>query len=1100
MITIWLGRAGAAWDEAARLTGEARKQETPVVLLVPQQYTLTAERFLMDSLDAAGFFDVDVVSPARLSQRVFAQAGVSARTRIDSRGKAMAVARTLLTEKENLHFYESAARRQGLTDRLGKLIGDLKRAQLGPEALAAYAEGLPEGAEAEKLHDLSLLYAAYEGLLAGRFVYGEDVQNELIRRLPQAGLIRGARLIVCGFDLITEETGRLMIAAASAAESVHLILCDDRADEAFAPITDSVTRFCERLQQAGVRWTVAETEPRRDVLPPDIRWLERQVLASRPQPFQGVPGAVRLYAAPNPYAEASHAAEEILTLYAAGVPFSDIQVLCLKEETYFSVLDAVLTAWRIPHQLSRKLAAADVGAGRFLLCALRAVSGRYRPEDMIALIKTGFAGLTEDEVFRLENLILANGLRGGMFQKPFLRGGDEAIALEDARARLMEPLERLRVSLHDARGARESLTAMFGYLADTGAYDRLCADAERLEAEGRQAAASQLKQTWKTLMSLLDQMYELANDDRLTGEESVRLLTAGLEASELSALPQDAGSVLCGRLGNAALTHPAYLFVLGLNDPGTAGDGGGLLTNEESASLQERLRVYLALDDEGREQMARLDLYKALSAPRKGLYLSHAQALQDGTALRAHPMLRAIRECLPALIEEGGVTAPQGASRPLAVTPALEGMGRRLREGSLTGEWADAWRYLCRHEEQAARALLRGFDPPDPQAPLPPDVTHQLFLDRVSSVGRLETFAVCPFRHFVRYGLKPVERGEWKLKPTDQGSFYHRALEGFTRLLPSLPDWPNVTRAQVTALMNRAADSAADDLMQGVLSDSATARTEARRYRRLLGRVAWQFTEIARHSAFRPEQGDAELRFGYDDDGLPPVRLTLEDGSQVLVRGIVDRVERWRGDNGVYLRVIDFKMPDLALAPDKVYWGAQLQLLIYLRAALQAEENGIPAGAYYFHLSDPLLPDPGQKADVERKLAQALSLIGVTLRDAEIIRLMDDGNPPLSMPQLLKADGDFRENRQLASLEEMRALIGHAQRTATSLASAIAKGRAEAAPVTFAGEDSPCTRCQYQDICRVGAIRSAVTPREADAISYEELLEKTLREDHATNA
>ena len=288
--------------------------------------------------------------------------------------------------------------------------------------------------------------------------------------------------------------------------------------------------------------------------------------------------------------------------------------------------------------------------------------------------------------------------------------------------------------------------------------------------------------------------------------------------------------------------------------------------------------------------------------------------------------------------------------------------------------------------------------------------------------------------------------------------------------------------------MDRAAGDAVDPMMNGLMEDSGLRRYDYQRYRRLLFRAAWTFTQAARHSAFRQQMGDAELHFGYDDGGLPPVALTLSDGSRVLVRGIIDRVERYQGDEGLYFRVTDFKMPDLSLDPAKIFWGAQLQLLIYLNAVMDSVEDGIPAGAYYYRLADPWLSDPDRQADIEKKLAQALSLKGITLKDAAVIRLMDDGTPPLSMPSLLKADGDFARNKQLATLEEMRCLMEHAKKAAAVMAEKIREGVISAAPLTLPGEESPCVRCAMRDVCRSRAADSPAQPRQGGEMTFDELI------------
>ena len=84
----------------------------------------------------------------------------------------------------------------------------------------------------------------------------------------------------------------------------------------------------------------------------------------------------------------------------------------------------------------------------------------------------------QEESFLLENYILAYGIRGSMFRKPFTRGGDQAAEMEAVRARMMEPLETLREGLQTAQNADESLGVLFGLLSETGAYEKMLAQAK----------------------------------------------------------------------------------------------------------------------------------------------------------------------------------------------------------------------------------------------------------------------------------------------------------------------------------------------------------------------------------------------------------------------------------------------------------------------------------------------------------------------------------------------------------------------------------------------------------------------------------------------
>ena len=104
-------------------------------------------------------------------------------------------------------------------------------------------------------------------------------------------------------------------------------------------------------------------------------------------------------------------------------------------------------------------------------------------------------------------------------------------------------------------------------------------------------------------------------------------------------------------------------------------------------------------------------------------------------------------------------------------------------------------------------------------------------------------------------------------------------------------------------------------------------------------------------------------------------------GGDSALYGRIDRVDQWKA--GGYLRVIDYKRGGRALKMEEVYGGLQLQLMIYLAAALK-KYGGKSAGAYYFAVADPVplsdTRDP-QEADALRK--KNLRLDGVFPDDPE---------------------------------------------------------------------------------------------------------------------
>ena len=347
-------------------------------------------------------------------------------------------------------------------------------------------------------------------------------------------------------------------------------------------------------------------------------------------------------------------------------------------------------------------------------------------------------------------------------------------------------------------------------------------------------------------------------------------------------------------------------------------------------------------------------------------------------------------------------------------------------------------------------------------APLDAEDARRLFGGEEVSISRLETFAGCPYRHFLDYGLKPAIPGTFEVGTDERGSFFHAALCRYAELAAKEPAWPDLPDETVDALAARSMAPEEANWAGGPLAEDDIGRVTGEAYERAVRRAARMFTRFARSTAFRASR--AEVRFG-DGDGLPPVMLTLADGRHVALRGIIDRIDTWQQGESVALRVVDYKSGNRDLRPEQMYWGLQLQLAIYLSAASQGL-HAKPAGAYYFRIQDPLIQSEDDiRESVEKLLAKEWHLKGVTLAEAEIVEAMNGGPVGFAVSASLNKDGTVSKKGGLTTdLAGMRAMMASAKKTAAALADGLYAGRIDIAPAQM-GDWKACDWCSYADIC-----------------------------------
>ena len=1070
-IQIWTGRSHRLLVPVVNAIGALHRQGKDCLWLVPEQFTLQAERELLVRLSLQGFFNIQVLSPSRLGERVLAATGRLQGEPLTAPGRQMAISHALERCEERLTYYRSSIHRQGFVQKLGSLVTDMKQGGLTPEHLAKYASSLAEGGE--KLRDIAILYDAYQQVLNDRFSDDEDRLRYVASRLPQSGLFRGQHVFVYGFDTLPQPLMYLLCSIAALCDGLTVALvCDGESapdGELYLPIRKSIVRFVKQLKGQGL-------EPKLRPLPstslpgaPAIRHLDQQLYAHPQALFHPPQENVFLAQHQSPFDEAIAAARQIHWLInEKNMDLDRIALLYPDQHGYAFAVSAALRDADLPFYSDQKLPAVSHGLVRYLLCALKAMAGGYRNDDITGMLFSGYASLSFEESCMLRNYSVSYGIDRARWMKPFTRGSEGHRAVCEAlRLRLMEPLQKARQALVTARDAHASLAAVFGLLQDAGAYEGLKREEQALLQNRLLVRANQNSQIWDTVLAILDQLYALQGGARVPLKHIAGRLECGFGAVSLASLPPAAHMLHVGTLGHYLSGEKDAVFILGLNDGVLTRSTESLLTEEERAQTEKKTGAYLGMTDESRTLFARLDLKRAMTLPSRWLFLSHAKTDPMGAALRPLSLLTNLQKKI--------LNAPPESPIPwqeLPYTPAqaLAELGILLRAymngsgdaNSLPERWQERLRALLAdaNTAESTMRLLRAGNYHPQARPLPPKIARSLFGDRALSVSRLEEFSQCAFRHFVQYGLRPQTVTPWKVEPLDTGNFYHAGLHNFAELARRYASFPHISDDEAAALADAAVSPLIDDLMQGPMGDGAMSQAAFERARRTLRKAA---ATITRHlGAGRFSLSQTEAAFGYPG-GMPPIVLALPDGQQVMLRGKIDRIDCYIRGETTYLRVIDYKSSRQDLDVARAWWGLQLQLLLYLDACVAAMPGALPAGAFYFYVADPLVESESDvQALVEDQLQKLLHLRGIALADVEIVNAMDE--QAVVLPKMINQDGSFSNLAKALDMRQMKALLAHARDMATSLADRMFRGETHIAPAQSEASSS-CDYCEFRDIC-----------------------------------
>ncbi|MGI6286155.1 PD-(D/E)XK nuclease family protein [Neomoorella humiferrea] len=1091
-LRIVLGRAGSGKTrlclEEIKAALDTGPEGPGLIILTPEQATLQMELELHKFLSLPGFSRAQVLSFRRLGWRVFQEAGGAARSHLGEMGKRMALRAIVNARQKDLTLFASLAGSAGFIDQLAHTIAELKLYRIEPDDLKRTAEeyraaGRGDTILGRKLHDLAVIYGDLEQQLAGRYIDPDDYMTLLAQRLPEAPFIKGAQVWIDGFNGFTPQEEEVLEALLAVADRVTVTLCLDPAlrrrqlgeTELFHPTNETYHRLRSLAQGAGVdiEDDVLLTTCPRFLQSPVLAHLEAHFGRWPIKPFPGAPDGVRLVAAANPRVEVEAAAGEILRLARdENLRFREMAVLLRDLEPYHDLIVNTFRDFNIPFFIDRRRPVGHHPLLELVRAALETILENWAYDPLFRYLKSDLVPIQRREGDLLENYVLAYGIRGRLW----LEETPENAIRERAVRHLRRFYREVQGRTLTVKGIT---TALFNLLNDLEVPRSL----EKWSREAREAGdldtAQEHEQVWDDFTDLLDEMVTVMGDAPITLEEYAAVLAAGMEGLKLRLIPPALDQVVVGTLDRSRQPEVRAVFILG------AAEGMLPARIAEDAAFSDREReelqaAGLKLAPTGTIRLFHEEflIYLALTRSKRHLWLSYPLADAAGRALGPSPLIRRLRQLMPALVEEyAGPDLPEGEDALLYLTTPRRAAGhlaRLLGRGiPLSPLWREVYRWLEESEGGRWLDLLKGAAYANEEKALEPRLVAHLYPEPLRmSISRLETYAACPFRYFLAYGLRLKERKLYRLEPADIGQFYHAALKVFVEELKARGrDWGEVDDLEAAAILKEGIEALVPSLQQEILNSSARYGYLRKKLEQTLLGVLAVLNEHARRGAFRPVA--VEAYFGREGT-VPPLELEAAPGRRVLLEGRVDRIDAARCRDRAYVRIIDYKSSQTGLDLERVYHGLSLQLPLYLQAALAAApellgEEADPAGILYFAVSNPVIRRQAPVRDAMeavRLRRQALKMRGLLLADPEVIRLMDrdvEQSPDL-LPVRLNKDGSIRRGAPAVTREQLNLLLALARARAVELAREILTGQIAISPYKQA-KSSGCDFCPYRPVC-----------------------------------
>ena len=1076
MLHLLLGKAGAGKTAAimAQIRRAVEEKRGGQILLVPEQYSHEAERELCavcgDSLSLYG----EVFSFTGLARRLASRLGGGAAQSLDKGGRLLCMALALHQVGARLRVYTAAQRKVELQTMLLGALDELKSACVSAERLEQAAQ-LVDDSLGDKLHDLALISAAYDAVVANGRADPADRLTVLAGQIPESDLDATTSVYVDGFIDFTHQEQAVLQALLQKGVDLTVCLTVDDLDsnnELFALSRVSAGRLMAQARELGVETDVRYLQPKGDK-DPALHWFSEEMFRYGSARWEGGEAPVQLVLAESRSAECEAAAAEILRLVREeGCRWREIAVAVRGFEDYRGTLESVFRHYGVPLFTTRRSELLAKPLPALISLAYEILEGAWEVDDVISALRTGLTGLDAEESDQLINYIYKWQLRGWAWECPgdwrqhpegygaaFDESAEERLGQINAlRRRFAEPLLRFsqRSALaHTAEGQAAALSAL---LADWRLPEQLAARAEALQASGQAELAAEYSQLWDLIVGALEQCAAILGTTPMERDDFGRLFTRMLSQYDIGLIPVSLDRVSAGDFDRMRRRRIRHLLVLGCSDD-------RIPRTEENVSMfdsEERERLLsLEIDLGGGESELWREfslLYAVLTLPSEGLYLSCPVCGEDGEALRPAFVFNRAK----VLFDKKPRSAALEEVRLSAAAPALSLAAHAVRGGSPRAAAAAAWfreREPDRFQRlEEAAAMSRGR--------LSPRAVEALYGPRLRlSASRIDRFASCRYSYFCQYGLRAKPYEPAGFKPPEIGTFMHYVLEHSAREAKERGGFAAITDEELHAMTDRFVA----DYVHEELNDF---REKSKRFVHLFKRLCLDVHQVVldmaqelRRSDFVPL--DFELDFSKADE-LRPVELGEGEGAMTLT-GIADRVDGWLHEGKLYLRVVDYKTGKKVFSLSDVWYGMGLQMLLYL-FALQTDgperygEEIRPAGVMYVPARSALLSlTRDDEAEIGKKRGDALRRSGLALDDPALLEAWEKGEDKRYIPVKFKNGVVSSDN--VASLEMLGLLSRHIRGSLSEMARELRRGSIEADPFYRSQQENACLTCDYFDAC-----------------------------------
>ena len=1073
----------------------ANKKQT--YLIVPEQQVFVSESMLAN-LDPTAWQYLKVISFTGLLELVFSKYGGLTYKKVSDGAKHLLVWHTVRKFSPNLLQFSNIKIDPAFADMMLLAIDELSALGVSPMELEEKIKSAENEEFKEKMEDLVLIYSAYKESikerLLGDVLLSDDILMRLSDTLSHNDFFSGSDVYIDSFNDFTGIEFKILEKILKSADSTTISLSlphrgseemhTHSAKETLKRLTafarDNYIEISECICSEGEKY-----------IPLDLLELEKNIwnfsITEGNREISKKYDSISLASCKNPYEEAEYIALKILEYKNLGYKYSEMAVIFRDAEAKKGIVNAIFDKYSIPYFYSEKTDLSTSSVARLISASLRCVSYGYQLDDVLTLIKTGLCPVSPGECDMFEDYCLTWNISGSLFREKVWsmnadgyslrkseRGNEILAAANNVKDIVIPPLVSLQESIHKAdKNVKSICRAIYEYLDKIGLYESLSSLCS-LELElGNVREAGEILRMYDYVIDALSSLSLILGDEQMTVDEIRNALDILLSHTDIGSVPAVSDYVTVGSASTLRVENAKIVFIPGIIEgefPQNISNSG--IIKDSDKEILESLGIELPSTA---EKLAADELsfaHRALSKPHDKLILTKYETDLGGQSKFPSIIWNRVLFLFPELknkiqsfdLDRIKLICREKLREILNSTP-IDEENCALREISADeNDTAEKSEILFSFgEDNVDKAsdgkVIEAIDP---------NLARLVFGDSIYlSKSKISSFLLCPYRYWCEnvLDLRPQKTGI--MTSADVGTYVHFVLERVLKKAYNPDDGrlKPFTKKEILDSINEISE----EFIQSIgFIPAPSMLYEISRYRNIAYSMLLSIFAEFNDSSFKIIAMEQSLST-YKSGALKPMQidLNLEDDfkSKIILSGDIDRIDAYENENGIYLRIVDYKTGQNTFSIDRISEGNELQLPVYLFSAASEENKLHPI--FKNESNKPIHPASAlfmSSTEKEGKISTFRS--GFILSDEEILHAASNSLDPKVILGI-KRDSKTKElvmGKSGISEDGIKEIKKTLVDTVSDVAKSLYSGKAERSPSSDA-----CQYCKVRATCPVAA-------------------------------